>query len=213
MKSIRPAVNSIIIDEQHGFRHGRSSNTCNIVFSNYVFDAFNSHSQVDAIYMDFTKAFDRVDPTLLIEVLLNSGFGEPLLSWFQSYLLDRKQIVDVHGIKSDFIDATSGVPQGGHLSPLLFALFINNIKKVISNSQFLLFADDLKLFLKIDSLNDCYLLQNDINYLVTWANFHRLELNFLKCHSMSFYRTRDSFDFSYSINANPFCKLEIMFWT
>jgi len=156
--------------------------------------------------MDFSKAFDRVDHTLLIDVLLNSGFGEPLLSWFQSYLRDRKQIVDVHGSKSVIIDATSGVPQGGHLSPLLFAIFVNNIKKVISHSHFLLFADDLKLFLKIDSLNDCYLLQNDINSLVTWANEHHLKLNFLKCHSMSFYRTRDRFDYSYSINAIPFMR-------
>ena len=52
-----------------------------------------------------------------------------------------------------------------------------------------------KLFLKIDSLNDCYLLQKDINSLVTWANEHHLELNFLKCHSMSFYRTRDRFEY------------------
>ncbi|KAF0748809.1 Uncharacterized protein FWK35_00017449 [Aphis craccivora] len=110
---------------------------------------------VDVIYMDSSKAFDRVDHTLLIEVLLNSGFGEPF--------------------KSVIIDTTSDVPQGGHLSSLLFALFINNIKKVITHCQFLLFTDDLKLFLKIDSLNDCYLLQ----------------------------KTRDRFDYSYSINANP----------
>jgi len=100
--------------------------------------------------MDFSKALDRVDHTLLIEVLLKSGFGEPLLSWFQSYLRDRKQIVDVHGSKSVIIDATFGIPQGGHLSPLLLAMFINNIKKVISHSHFLLFADDLQLFLKIE---------------------------------------------------------------
>jgi len=78
--------------------------------------------------------------------LLNSGCGDPLLSWFQSYLRDCKQNVDAHGIKSVIIDATSGVPQGSHLSPLLFALFINNIKKVISNCHFLLSADNLKLF-------------------------------------------------------------------
>jgi len=89
LKSIGPAVSSILIDEQHGFRPGRSTNTCNIVFSSYVSDAFNNRSQVDVIYMDFSKAFDRVDHTLLIDVLLNSGFGEPLLSWFQSYLRDR----------------------------------------------------------------------------------------------------------------------------
>jgi len=78
------------------------------------------------------------------------------LSCFQSYHRDRKRIVNVHGIKSGIIDATSGVNQGGHLSPSLFALFVNNIKKVIHNSHFLQFAGDSKLILKIDSLNDCY---------------------------------------------------------
>lgn len=56
-----------------------------------------------------------------MEALLNSGFGEPLLSWFRSYLRNWKQIVDVHGIKSDLIDATSDVSERGYLSPVLFA--------------------------------------------------------------------------------------------
>jgi len=134
LKSIGPAVSSILIDEQHGFRPGRSTNTCNIVFSGYVFDAFNNRSQVyviHVIYTDFSKAFDRVDHTLLMEVLLNSGFGEPLLSWFQSYLRDRKQIVDVHGSKSVVIDATSGVPQGGHLLLYFLQYLLTILKKLL----------------------------------------------------------------------------------
>lgn len=59
-------------------------------------------------------------------------------------LILSKQLV--LGVESDIIDVPTGVPQGGHLSPLLFALFINDIKRSIVNCQFLLFADDLKLF-------------------------------------------------------------------
>ncbi|KAL4153538.1 hypothetical protein QTP88_001371 [Uroleucon formosanum] len=98
LHSVKPSVNSMLIEEQHGFRTGRSTNTCNLVFSNYVFDAFKNSHQVDVIYTDFTKAFDRVDHTILMEVLFKLGFGEPLLSWFRSYLKDRKQIVDIHGV-------------------------------------------------------------------------------------------------------------------
>jgi hypothetical protein len=162
LNSIQSAVNQIIIDEQHGFRPNRSVNTCNLVFTDYVFDAFAKKNQVDVIYTDFSKAFDRVNYAVLMKVLASNGFGEPLLSWFSSYLSDRKQFVKVFGIKSQVLNTPSGVPQGGHLSPLLFILFINDIKKVIRHSKFLLFADDLKLFLEIRSVHDCQLLQNDL---------------------------------------------------
>jgi len=202
LRSIKPVINSILIDEQHGFRSGRSTTTNSLVFSNYIFDAFINRTQVDIIYTDFTKAFNRVDHKLLMRVLIDTGFGEPLLSWFDSYLRDRKQFVNVLGVKSNIIDVPSGVPQGGHLSPLLFALFVNDIKSSLVNCRFLLFADDLKLFLKIQSLKDCLLLQEDLNSLVSWANNRGLELNISKCRSMSFYRTREHINYSYMINDN-----------
>jgi len=64
LRSIKPVINSILIDEQHGFRSGRSTTTNSLVFSNYIFDAFINRTQVDVIYTDFTKAFDRVDHKL-----------------------------------------------------------------------------------------------------------------------------------------------------
>jgi len=76
------------MEEQHGFRPGRSTLTCNLVFTSLVYNAFKNHSQVDVIYTDFKKAFDSVNHELLICVLRASGFGEPLLSLFSSYLTD-----------------------------------------------------------------------------------------------------------------------------
>lgn len=124
LKSIGPAVSSILVYEQHDFHPGRSTNSCNIVFSSYVFDAFNNRSQVDVIYMDFSKSFDRVDHTLPIEILLNSWFGEPLLSWFQSYLRDRKQLVDVYGSKSVIL--------------MQLLLFLNEVISLLYFLQYLL---------------------------------------------------------------------------
>jgi len=114
LSSIQAAVNQIIIDEQHGFRPNWSVNTCNLVFTDYVFDAFAKKNQVDVIYTDFSKAFARVNHAVLMRVLANSGFGEPLLSWFSSYLSDRKQSVKIFGIKSQVLNTPSGVSQGGH---------------------------------------------------------------------------------------------------
>jgi hypothetical protein len=128
---------------------------------------------------------------------MDSGFGEPLLSWFGSYLKNRKKYVKVFGYKSAICNIPSGVPQGGHLSLLLFSLFINITKSVIRNSKFLLFADDLKLFLKIRCESDCQLLQNDLYALSDWADNLDLQFNIHKCHSISFHRTHHPIMYNY----------------
>jgi len=77
-------VKHVLIDDQHGFCPGRSTTTCNAIFTSYVLDAFSNRSQVDEIYTDFAKAFDRVSHKALFQVLRPTGFGEPLVSWFES---------------------------------------------------------------------------------------------------------------------------------
>jgi retron-type reverse transcriptase len=142
------------------------------------------------IYTDFSKAFDRVNHHILLSVLALTGLGEPLLSWLTSFITNRKQCVKIHGVVSPPIFVSSGVPQGGHLSPLLFTLFINSANRVLRDSQLLAFADDMKLFLQINSINDYHLLQNDLNRLVAWAETLGLSFNVSKCHSMSFTRIK-----------------------
>ncbi|XP_022175090.1 uncharacterized protein LOC111037044 [Myzus persicae] len=83
--------NHVLMDEQHSFRSGRSTTNCDAIFTSYVIDAFSNRSQVDVIYTDFAKAFDRVSHKALLEVLRTTGFGEPLISWFESYVTGRKK--------------------------------------------------------------------------------------------------------------------------
>jgi len=112
-----PSLNQVLIDEQHGFHPGRSTET----FTKYIYDAFKCGSQVDVIYTDFTKAFDSVNHEMLVSVLEALGFGHPFLGWLRSYLFSRPQWVKLYGTKSQIFTASSGVPQGGHLSPILFS--------------------------------------------------------------------------------------------
>jgi len=77
---IQPSINSILMEEQHGFRPGRSTITCNLVFNNYVNQSFNLKTQVDPIYADFNKAFNSLNHNALIQVLNVSGIGESFLS-------------------------------------------------------------------------------------------------------------------------------------
>jgi len=180
------------------------------VFTDYVFDAFTNKNQVDVIYTDFSKVFDRVNHVALIKVHATNGFGEPLLWWFRSYSSDRKQFVEIFGIKSLVLNTPPGVHQGGHLCLILYTLFINSIKKVIPHSKFLLFADDFKLFLEIRSVLDCHVSQSDLNALelthFAWAVDISLDFNVSKCCSQSFYRIRTYLEFKYSLQGTLLLK-------
>lgn len=79
------------MNKQHGFRLSQSTPTCNADFCNHIFKAFNAHSKIDIIYTNVEKAFDHVDHLSLMSILKETGFGEPLLSWFHSYIDNKKQ--------------------------------------------------------------------------------------------------------------------------
>ena len=128
-------------------------------------------------------------------------FSPISLKWFSSYICNRFQFVKINNVSSHYINVSSGVPQGSHLGPLLFIIFINDLPEVIKNSQALLFADDLKVFRVIDSQNDCILLQHDIDAIATWCLNNNLQLNIKKCVSFSFYRSQSYIEFNYSINS------------
>jgi ribonucleases P/MRP protein subunit RPP40 len=142
---------------------------------------------VHAIYTDFKKAFDMVDHQVLITKLSNYGVCGPLIDWFSSYLSNRVQQVRVKGYLSGKYDVRCGVPQGSHLGPLLFTIFINDIGDGIT-SNFCLFADDLKLYRSIKDDNDCSALQSDLFYLSEWCFRNNLSLNEEKCYYMVFSR-------------------------
>ena len=97
------------------------------------------------------------------------GIDDIILSWFKSYLTDRFQRVTLSGCESDWFRVLSGVPQGSILGPTLFLMFVNDLPSVLKHSKCLMFADDAKVFKKINSVIDCVNLQNDINALSSWC--------------------------------------------
>lgn len=186
--------------QQHGFSQGKSTCTNLVLYENFILNAFESRLQVDSIYTDFSKAFDRVNHRLLIGKLSALGINSSLLNWINSYLQDRIQYVKYGSTVSSAISVTSGVPQGSHIGPLLFNLFVKDIANVIDYSEFLMFADDLKLYRIIENVSDAESLQRDLNNLSQWCNENLLNLNINKCHKITFFRINEPVLYTYKID-------------
>ncbi|KAL4127568.1 hypothetical protein QTP88_011735 [Uroleucon formosanum] len=197
-KCIERRFKLVLSTNQHGFYGGRPTTTSALEFSAFIRDSFKNMSQVDVIFTDISKAFDSISHIVLINILDRLGVGEPLLSWFKSYITGRRQFVSLFNQKSAEYLVTSGVPKDGHLSPLLFNILINTLCESV-DCKMLLFADDVKLFSCVQSESDAISLQESLNKLVHWCNTVGLELTIHKCKVMSFSRRHSIIQY-YSID-------------
>lgn len=112
---------------------------------------------------------------MLIAKLSLYGITEPFLSWLRSYLIGRFQQVTVNGFLSDILP--SGVPQGVHLSPLLFAIFIFDIGVCFKYCNHQLFSDNLKTYANVLTANDHYKIQDDLNRFGEWCRLEFINRN------------------------------------
>ena len=172
-----PILDLVLNDHQFGFRPHRSTEGYLLTHIDYLSKVLENGHQVDIIYTDFSKAFDRVSHDILLNKLRVLGLNAPLLLWLRSYLCGRRQIVRIANFNSYEIEIPSGVPQGSHLGPLLFNVFINDIRECFSLSQFQLFADDLNFSSIIANESDHDKLQYDLNSLVDWCQRNGMSLN------------------------------------
>ena len=105
-------TNNLLTDKQHGFRSNRSCLTQMLDHFDDIYEGFTRGEDTDSIYLDYAKAFDKVDFDLLILKLKKYGFGNKLVDWIQSFLSDHEQVVVLNGVHSDITKVLSGVPQG-----------------------------------------------------------------------------------------------------
>lgn len=127
------------------------------------------------------------------------SFSVTLLLWLQSFISNRHIIVKHQQFESDLLSISSGVPQGDHLSILLFNIYIDDLPDVVQYSQMFLFADDAKLVCTIRSLQDAINLQSDIMNLEKLAINNCLTINTQKCQFMRYNLIKTLILFNYSI--------------
>lgn len=198
---------NMLLINQHGFYRNRSTLSNLVPFVQFISDSMDSRVQVDAVYTDFSKAFDKVHHKTLFIKLRDFGVHGNLLDWITSYLTNRSQYIVLNNCKSDLIQITSGVPQGSHIGPLLFSIFINDVSKCFIHSEYLLYADDLKIFKKIHSNTDIEAFQSDLNRFESYCSDNFLFLNVKKCNHITFTRNRAVFDNNFNIGNNMIQKV------
>ena len=123
------------------------------------------------------------------------------LKWIKSYLSDRQKIVRLSGWTLKPINVTWGVPQGSHIGPILFILFMNDVPNVLNYSNCFVFADDLNIFYPVKLYLDALNLQRDLDMLSLWCQQNCLSLNINKCKTMTFHRKRFPIQFSFNIDS------------
>ena len=183
--------NDLYNEDQHGFRDGRSCLSQLLAHQNNIIEGLEDGLDVDVIYLDFAKAFDKVHHIILTNKLKKIGIGDKLLKWIEAFLINRTQYITVEGALSRESNVTSGVPQGTVLGPLLFLIHISDINNEVRNSHVTSFADDTRILKTIKDPNDRIMLQNDLEIIYEWSRKNKMEFNDSKFEMINYFQRCD----------------------
>ena len=186
---------------QTGFRQHNSTQTALLKLTEDIRAGINNKNKLLTILLlfDFSKAFDTISPTKLIQKLSKMAFSRSVLLWIRSYLTGRAQrVVSRSSGQSDWLETNLGVPQGSVLGPLLFSLYINDISNTLNPTHInnntvrinhILYADDLQIYVQTpcDKLTESIAhLEAAAHAVSTWARMSDLNLNVKKTKAIIF---------------------------
>lgn len=180
-------TNNILTESQYGFRKSRSTNLALLELQNRIIHYLSKNEFCVGFFVDLSKAFDTLNHSILLSKMAHYGVRGTALSWFESYLKDRSQFIEIDKVSSHRQNISCGVPQGSILGPLLFLLYINDITRSCNSCDMVIFADDTNLlFHHKDSSYISDLVNAELQGLNLWFKANKLSLNITKTKYIHF---------------------------
>ncbi len=181
--------NGSLFEMQYGFRPGRSCEHALLNAQNTILDSLSKNQISLLLLIDFSKAFDLVEHSILLKKLEHLGIRGIAQEWFKSYLKDREQFVTIDGVDSLTKSMEYGVPQGSILGPLLFIIYINDLPNISEIAKFILYADDANIFISGSDIDEVQKkVESVCAILLNWVDVNGLVLNLKKTQYIIFSR-------------------------
>ena len=170
--------NNMLPKNQHGFISGRSTLSQLLHQVEQMIREWEDGKATDTIYLDFAKAFDKVDHNILCHKLKKLGITGKVGIWIREFLTGRVQQVAVNGVLSNPAQVLSGIPQGTVLGPILFIIMIDDLDCNLIHSLASKYADDTRVTASISKPEDAIQFQNELdNKVYPWAPANKMSLN------------------------------------
>ena len=167
--------NNFISDKQSGYRRGDSTIKQLLTITNEIYKSFDEGKEIRAVFLDISRAFDRVWHSGLVFKLKQIGIEGNAIRIIEDFLKDREQRVAIDGQVSDWAPIAAGVPQGSILGPLLFLVYINDITESVT-SDVQIFADDTFIY-RIADDESSNKLNEDLENITKWAWQWKFQFN------------------------------------
>ena len=169
--------NDLISQNQSGFKPDESCINQLLAITHEIYKSFDACLDVRAVFLDISKAFDKIWHEGLLYKLKQNGISDNLLETLTDFLKDRNQKVVLNGQNFSWANVEAGVPQGSILGPLLFLIYIDDLPDNLS-ANVKLFADDTSLFSVVHDIttSSCDL-NYDLNRVREWAFQWKMSLN------------------------------------
>lgn len=179
------SLNKLLSENQSGFRPYHSTTTALLDATNEWLTNMDAGWTNCVTLLDFTKAFDTVNHSILLRKLSYYGIADISVKWFESYLANRKQRCSINNTLSTKKNISIGIPQGSILGPLLFILYINDLPNSVKFSNVRMYADDTSLTTRGESQKSLISQANyDISGISNWLKANKLSLNATKTEHM-----------------------------
>jgi len=179
----------VLTPSQYGFQASLSTELAILELQDRIASALSCGSWCLGVFLDLSKAFDTINHNILLSKLESYGIRGLALSWFKSYLTNRKQYTFVKNANSDTRLISCGVPQGSILGPLLFLVYVNDIRNVVENGCPILFADDTNILYTHNNLTAlCHIANLELERISQWFTLNKLSVNTSKTKVIVFHR-------------------------